>query len=294
MTTRSEQGLAARTLRLSDIPGTVRVLPGDGPGMAFELTGPARLTDSVTWKILGDVLHISGPAGGGGVSVMTNVFGPGGHSMSVRAGRGIVVGDGDVFVSGRGQTVVSSGRQTVISTGGRGGTVIVDGKVVSGGDGEPGEAGELELTVHVPSGSPVQISDDGDGNYELGATGGPLDLKLGGANRVRAVTAETARVHIGGHSEVILGSVSRSLHIDISGSGTVQARQGSVGQLRVSVSGSGQVAFGGTAASADLSVSGSGRVRADTVTGTLRRNVSGSGSIDVRVQPARSADDFWD
>jgi hypothetical protein len=288
MTNRSGTGLRASALRVANIPGTtrIRLAPPSQTGMSIELSGPEAVLKDISWEIRGDTLHITGPESGGGGGTIISSFGSGdvfigGRSVSVRGGRGV--------------SVVSAGRQTVISTGGRGGTVIVDGKIVSGpGSGaEGGEPGEAELTVSVPEGTPVQIADNGDGTYEIGDTRGKLDLKLGGSSQVRAGHVDATRIAVDGHADIIIARVNGSFRVSISGSGRVQADGGEVGQLRLSISGSGFTGFAGTAADADLDVSGSGRIRVDTVTGSLNRDVSGSGSIDVRVQPRRSAGDFW-
>lgn len=299
MADRKADNLAATQLRLTNIPGTARVRVGNGPGMSLVLTGPESLTKDVTWQILGDTLHVDGPELGGAVSVMISSFGPGGSRSVISGGRGsIVVGASDVYMSGRGiriggAGVFSGGDQVIINTGGHHQKVIVDGRVIAPGDGESAEAGEVELTVHVPAGTPVQIADDAFGRYRVEGTGGTLDLKLEGAVQVDSGATDAARMSITGSARVGIASVQRALAVNISGSGRVDVPQGSVGQLRVAISGSGQMAYGGTAQDADLDVSGSGRIRVDTVTGMLRKDVSGSGSIDVRSQPARSADDFW-
>lgn len=286
MTHRSDTGLHASALRVTNIPGTtrIRVAPPSSRDMSIELSGPEAVLKDISWEVRGGTLHITGPEGGGGGMIISSS------------------GSGDVFIGsrsvsvvrgGRGVSVVSSGQQTVISTGGRNRTIIVDGKVVSGPGAGAGEPGEAELTVRVPEGTPVQIADDGDGTYEIIDTRGSLDLKLEGSSQVRAGLVDATRIAIGGSADVGIARVNGSFRASISGSGQVQAGGGEVGQLRLSISGSGFIGFAGTAADADLDVSGSGRIRVDTVTGALNRDVSGSGSIDVRVQPRRSAGSFW-
>lgn len=273
---RTARNLAAAKLRLTNIPGTARVQIGDEPGMSLNLTGPDKLLADVKWEVRDGTLHVEGPKhGGAGITMISN----GGRSTVIRGGS-IMIG---------GISMVSSGRQTVITTGG--GQVIVNGKVI-GPDGGEGDAGTVELTVHVPHGTPVGIADDGAGDYEVGSTGGTLDVRLDGGN-VSAGDVDATRIAVRGSGDVRIASVQRALRADVSGSGDIRVRGGQVSQLQVSVAGSGDVTFGGTARDADLSVAGSGDIRVDTVTGSLRKNVSGSGDIDVRVQPARSADDFW-
>lgn len=282
MTQRTASNLAAERLRLTNIPGTARVRVGDGAGMSLELTGPEKLLAEVKWEVRDGTLHVEGPKYGGG-GTMVSTFGPGGRSTVIRSH------GGSMTISG-GSSVISAGRQTVITTGS--GQVIVNGKLVTP-DGTEGNPGDVELTVTVPHGTPMGVSDDGAGIYELGSTGGTLDVRLGGAGSVTAGDTDAARIGIRGSGDVQIASVQRALRVDIAGSGDVRVHRGQVDRLQVSIAGSGDVTFGGTAAEADLSVAGSGDIRVDTVTGSLRKNVSGSGDIDVRVQPARSADDFW-
>ena len=246
MTHRSDTGLAATTLRVTNIPGTTRVKLAS-PGrrdMAIELSGPEAVLNNISWQVRGGVLHISGTDNAGG-NIVVSDSGPGFRSrMTVRGGRGGVVigGRGGMVVSGGGTVMTSGGGQTVISTGGRGGTVIVDGKVVSGpGAGQDAEAGEAELTVFVPEGTPAQIADDGSGNYELGDLRGTLDLRIEGFSQVRAGALTATRIRIGGSAEIEIASVLDALRADIAGSGRISVLAGEVGQLRLSVSGSGQI-----------------------------------------------------
>jgi hypothetical protein len=279
MAHRSDLGLSASRLRVTNIPGTtrVRLAQPSATQMAIELSGPESLIKDISWEVRDGTLHVTGPAGGGGTIISS---GPGFQSV-IRGSRG-------------GMIVSSAGGQTVISTGGRGGQVIVNGKIVSGpGAGGAAEAGEAELTVYVPEGTPVQVADDGAGNYELNDLRGTLDLKIEGHSQVRAGVMRATRISIGGSGGVEIAAVLDALRVNISGSGHVDVAAGEVGQLTASISGSGRVSYAGTAADADLDVSGSGRIRVDTVTGSLHRDVSGSGRIDVREQPRRSRDDFW-
>lgn len=280
MTERTARNLAAARLRLTNIPGTARVLISDEPGMSLDLAGPDKMLADVRWEVRDGTLHVEGPKFGGGGVTMVSSFGPGRGSTVIRGG--------SVMVSG--VSVVSAGRQTVITTGG--GQVIVNGKVI-GPDCGGGEPGIVELTVRVPHGTPVGIADDGAGSYEIGSTRGTLDVRFGGGGSLSAGEVDATRIGVRGSGDVQIASVQRALRADVAGSGDIRVSSGQVGQLQVSIAGSGDVTFGGTAQDADLSVAGSGDIRVDTVTGSLRKNVSGSGDIDVRVQPARSADDFW-
>lgn len=281
MTQRTARNLTAARLRLTNIPGSARVRVGGEAGMSLELTGPEKLLADVKWEVRDGTLHVEGPKYGGS-GTMISTFRPGGRSTVIRSHGGSTVICGG--------SVISAGRQTVITTGG--GQVIVNGKLITP-DGGEGGAGDIEMTVLVPHGTPVAISDDGAGAYEVDSTRGTLDVRLGGGGSVSAGDVDAVRVGVRGSGDVEIASVQRALRADIAGSGDVRVRRGEVAQLQVSIAGSGDVTFGGTAQEADLSVAGSGDIRVDTVTGSLRKNVSGSGDIDVRVQPARSADDFW-
>jgi hypothetical protein len=297
MAHRSDTGLAATTLRVTNIPGIthIKLAQPSATGMAIELSGPESILKDISWEVRHGVLHVTGPRGGGGGVTITSSFGPGGKYRVSGGGGDVFIAGRGVHIGSRGMSVTSSGDMTVISTGRRGGsrTVIVDGKVVSGPGAGADEPGEAELTVFVPQGAAIQVSDDGDGTYDIGDTRGSLDLKIEGSSQVTAGAVGAARVSVGGHADIDISAVNGSLRASIAGSGSVKARRGEVAQLNLSVSGSGSIAFGGTAGDADLDVSGSGQIRVDTVTGSLQRDVSGSGRIDVREQPRRSAEDFW-
>jgi len=280
MTERSKTIRAARNLLLTSIPGTVQVDTWNEPGISFELTGPEDALKDISHSTDAGVLHIRGPRNGGGIMI--------------RGGGGqVVIGDmvSGINVFGRGGGTYISGSD--ISTGGGRRRVVVDGQVVSPSSAS-GEAAEpVRLTVHVPARASIGITDHSDGIYRLGNIGGTLNARLKGAGSVTAGTLAALNVDISGAADLEAAWVAEQLRADISGTGSVTVRKGMVEDLRASVSGTGSIRFGGTAADADLDVSGIGSIRVDTVTRTLRSHQSGIGTIDVRVQPARAADDFW-
>lgn len=298
MTHRSASGLHASRLRLTNIPGTTQVRPGPPGTMDLTLDGPETLVKDISWEVRDGTLHITGPAseGGGGITINSG-------GITVRGGRGVVIGSGIVSESIYNEHTdryrlhrlgdFGGRRRTVITTDGTS-QVIVNGKVVSGpGAGEPAETGAVELAVTVPAGTGVQISGDCAGSYELGGIRGTLDLQLQGAVVVRAGVMRATRAEITGSARVTIASVLDALRADITGSGSIDAKAGEVTELDLDVTGSGRATFAGTARDADLDVTGSGRIRVDTVTGRLRRDVTGSGRIDIREQPRRARDDFW-
>lgn len=159
----------------------------------------------------------------------------------------------------------------------------------------------LTLVVRVSAEAAIAIDESGAGDYDIGDIGGPLDLDLSGAAKVRAgratdlttdisgdasviVTAAEGRGSIGisGHGSVVVNQARMpALHIDLSGAGSVSIGIGHVGHATLSESGFGTVRIGGDVDDAKVDISGAGSVHFAKVNGSLEKDVSGAGSVTV-------------
>ncbi|MEV4415427.1 DUF2807 domain-containing protein [Catellatospora sp. NPDC049609] len=272
----SDKTYRATKLRLADLPGTVRVVPGRrSREMVLTLTGPQKQLDEIRHGVNGDTLVVSGPARGrGGVNI--TMSGRGGvTSISNMSASGMVVFGNGVHISGAN------------------GPIVVNGNVITPGGGTEGYQ-EITVTVEVPVHTSVAVDDSVGGTYVIGDTLGTLDLRLKAHSQVQAGQVAETRIDITGSGDVQIGSITgKAAELSITGSGDVRIAHGQVERFDAGISGSGSVAFAGTAGDANLSISGSGNMRLDTVTRHLADRVSGSGRIDVRVRPQRSSGSFW-
>ena len=287
--TERDDTFQASRLHVSDIPGATLIRVGTGTSMRVRVSGPAKLAERIRSEVAGGTLKVSGPPGaGGGVTVVSSH----GGSSVFQSGRGSV--QTNVFSAGRNVVIGGRGAGMIVSTGD--GVVIVDGKVISGGEGVTviGDQGSVQVVIEVPPVTPVTVEDAGGGNYELGDIAGTLDVRLSGSGRVTAGRMAATRAAIHGSGDVRVGSVTQALRIAIHGSGDASVRAGNVDELDISIQGSGDAVFGGTARRASLSVMGSGDIRVNQVTESLTKNCMGSGDIDIHVPPRRDPGSFWD
>ncbi len=269
----------ATRLRLTDLPGTVAVVPTPGLNeMRLQMRGPQDQLDRIRRDVTGDTLTVSGPATGAGGGMTMVVGGRGGFtSISNMSVGGVVIAGG-----GRG-----------IQISGVSGPIVVNGKTITA-DGGSAPFEEIAITVEVPPRTPVTIDDGAGGSYRIGDTHAPLDLKLKAHGQVTAGQVAELRVNIVGSADVTVTTVTgQAAQLNITGSGDIEIRDGQVANLNAAIAGSGSIAFGGTATDAGLTISGSGSIRVNKVTRNVMDQVSGSGRVYVHVPPPRTADSFW-
>jgi hypothetical protein len=179
----------------------------------------------------------------------------------------------------------------------------------------------LALTVKVPAGIAIDISEANVADYEIGPVGGQLMLDISGSGDVSADDAKDPIIHISGSGgaalEHVVGRVeahlsgsgdlrighaeaasadlrdsgSGDIGVDegdfsavtarLSGSGSLSLGEGKIGSLTVASSGNSDVDVDATITDADLSVTGSGGIRLHQVTGQLKQSRHGSGSIEI-------------
>jgi Putative auto-transporter adhesin, head GIN domain len=159
----------------------------------------------------------------------------------------------------------------------------------------------LELTLHVPPGLPIDIGEASAGEYEIGAVGGPLKMKLSGAVELHAErlssldldSAGAAEISIdrldgpgvvalrGGGELTIADGTMPSLKLDSRGAGEFQVESGEIGTLTISLAGAGDAQIRAPVRDATLEILGVGNIDIDKVTGQVSRKILGLGNIDI-------------
>lgn len=119
------------------------------------------------------------------------------------------------------------------------------------GDARTGAAGEAQVRV------------TGAGDISTAAVRGRLDVDLAGSGNVRVRT------------------MTGVLDVHVAGSGDVDVADGQASAMTVSMAGSGNVVFGGVADTLSARIAGSGDVKARQVRGQVRKNILGSGSVQI-------------
>jgi hypothetical protein len=153
----------------------------------------------------------------------------------------------------------------------------------------------------------LEFSNEGCGQWQVGAVRGAMKLSQAGAGATRAGGAASAGLYaVGdgvistrevtgpvtamsfGSSHIEIASVAGTFTARVAGEGQVHALAGRVEAVKAAVAGSGEVAFDGTADTLDASVIGTGDVSIGSVTGQVHKQVIGQGQ--VRVGAPQAAD----
>lgn len=163
------------------------------------------------------------------------------------------------------------------------------------------EADTLELEIHVPPGMPIDIREAVAGDYEIGAVGGPLKMRVTGAAELRAEALSSLDLDCAGAAEIrveqldgpgliglhgggdltIAGGTMPKLKLETHGAGEIQIDGGEIALLDISMAGAGNAEIHAAVKDASLEIIGIGRIAVDKVTGKVRRSIVGLGAIDI-------------
>lgn len=166
----------------------------------------------------------------------------------------------------------------------------------------------MALTIKVPDGAALEISDGGVARYTIGAVNGVLTLSFSGSGGVKAVNARDLSIVLSGSGASDIGDVSGHLKarisgagdlsvahlhastsdVELSGSASFKAADGDAGILNAALHGSGNLSVP-AASAAHIVASGSGDAAVKTLKGVLEARLSGSGNLAVDSIEAPSA-----
>jgi hypothetical protein len=159
----------------------------------------------------------------------------------------------------------------------------------------------LQVTLHVPSGIPLNIDESGPADYRIGDLAGPLTLDLSGPVHFSSGRITGLQADLSGPADVHIAAIDGKIHSELSGPGSleigaahtpdatmevsgvggVHVASGSIGDLNVDSSGMAAIRVGATVTNAHVELSGVGGVTLARVTGTLTKDVSGVGEVSV-------------
>lgn len=145
----------------------------------------------------------------------------------------------------------------------------------------------LVLLVRVPTTFPVSVTEDGLGDYALGAVG-PLTLSTSGKVQMVADTVNgDTRLNVSGMASIEIRQIDANrLDADLSGAGSLHIAAGRIGTVKLSESGATRVRIDPVVDTAALASSGIGSIQMGGVRGALSRASSGLGRITVAGRPA--------
>jgi hypothetical protein len=211
----------------------------------------------------------------------------GGLRRRIRSCNGGRDGRGHVRVSGVGKVgwdeaphlVIHTPRAVVLSANG-----AVRGEIGRSGGIDLDNSGCSHWTIADVAGD-VSIEESGAGSIRMGSAD-RLKVSLSGASNIHATTLRQGMdAELSGAGGVNIDQFSGVLTAEVSGFGRVKVAAGRASMVRADVSGVGGVDFGGSTDGLDASISGVGNVRVKTVTGSVRKSVSGLGHVTVDNRP---------
>lgn len=167
-------------------------------------------------------------------------------------------------------STIHSASVSLISTSNRSSSVVI---------GNSSDENDTKVTIKVPKGFPVSISDI-DGLSTVGDTEGPFQVNSSMGD-VRAGSVGDTMINIQGSGDVRINEVKDGLSVSIQGSGDVKVKKGEVDFLNVNIQGSGGAKYGGRATNATLTVMGSGDIDVEYVKNKPITKSMGSGDIQV-------------
>jgi hypothetical protein len=257
----------ARTLKLDDVVGTVRVDVKDGGPMAVQVSGLRDRVNGVSVNAGGGTLRIES-AGPDGVWDWRHWFDfshmdadkPDQLVIHVAVPRGAAVRVNDLV--GNAAIGDTQGPLTFESAGYTRSTIgnVTDAHLSLAGSGKlsvANVAGPLYASTagsgDIKVGDAARVDADiaGSGSVSVGRVGGPIKVDIAGSGNFSAV------------------SVNGPTKADIAGSGSVTIAGGEANPFHVDIMGSGNVTFGGMAVDPKISAMGSGNVKIRAYRGKL-------------------------
>ncbi len=266
----------AKTLRVDDVVGSVKVNVQDGP-MKVDVSGSRAMVAGLTVKQDGGQLTISGSeVESFNVWDWKKWF----DFSHINDGR-----EGKLFIK---VTVPKGADVRVVDLVGNAtiGDTFGPVRLDTAGDATVGRT------------STARISMSGSGKTTVADVAGELRLEIAGSGRIEAHNAGSVRADIAGSGDAFVGAVANGINVDIAGSGDFTAQKvngpvkvdiagsgnvkiadGYADPLHVDIIGAGDLYFGGIAVNPRISAVGSGSVRIKAYRGKL----SNDGMADVQI-----------
>jgi hypothetical protein len=259
----------AASVEIKDAVARVTVVPEDRSDIKVEIVSPNSELP-LTVRTFGDRTIIDG-------DLRRRIRGCNGSGQNAHVK---VRGVGDVRWAQMPQVVIYTPRAVSVSTGG-----AVQGVIGRSASLDLHNSGCSAWTVADVAGD-AKLHESGAGSVRMGASN-RLRVQLSGASNVHATRVRQGLdARLSGAGGVRIDNLAGSLDAQVSGVGQIKVAGGRASLVRASVSGIGGVEFDGVADNLDASISGLGGVRVREVTGSVRKSVSGGGSVQVGKQPA--------
>lgn len=176
-------------------------------------------------------------------------------------------------------------------------TKVNDGRLVIGPEGKWtnwnwGSSDKVNVYITVAHVEGLDVSGSGELITQTKITGSTINLDVSGSGSLTAeIEAGDVDADVSGSGDINLKGKFKSLKADVSGSGRVSVNGTISGKADFEISGSGKVEASGSADSMSAEISGSGKVLgANFVTNTCRIDIAGSGDVEITVNKDLNAE----
>lgn len=177
----------------------------------------------------------------------------------------------------------------------------------------------LALTIKVPDGAAIAVTDGGVAKYTIGAVGGTLNLSLAGASGLKAAGAKTLKLELSGAGNADIGEAgdsnlrtsgagdvkiytlkgsvdaklsgagnltvdtinSNSVMLNAAGRSDIRLGKGKISDFALDSAGASDVMVDAVVTTAKVSLAGAGDVKFAKLTGTISQSVAGIGKVSV-------------
>lgn len=176
-------------------------------------------------------------------------------------------------------------------------TKVEDGKLVIGPESSWRNwnwSNDDQVTVYITVATVEGLAVSGSGELiaQTKITGSAINLDVSGSGSLTAeLEAGEVDTDVSGSGEIDLKGKFKTVNADVSGSGRVSISGTVSGKADFEISGSGKVEASGSADSMHAEISGSGKVLgANLVTNTAKIDIAGSGDVEITVNKELDAE----
>lgn len=176
-------------------------------------------------------------------------------------------------------------------------TKVEDGRLVIGPESSWRNwnwSSDEKVTVYVTVANieSLDVSGSGEMVVQTKITGGNINLDVSGSGSLTAeIEAQDVDADVSGSGEMNLKGKFKSIAADVSGSGKIAVNGTIAGKADFEISGSGRIEASGSSDSMKADITGSGKVMAATlVTNSARIDIAGSGDVEITVNKDLDAD----
>jgi hypothetical protein len=138
----------------------------------------------------------------------------------------------------------------------------------------------LKLFITMPAQMPLNLTLAG-GKGEIGPREADTSANLDGYGDIKLDSVKNFKSEIRGSGEITVNNIEGTTDIAIRGDGKYLIQKGSISDLKAIIQGTGEVEVQANVRNADLRTDGAGKIQLPQVTGDVKQEINGSGTITI-------------